>query len=317
MIGLLKNLIQRLAGTLGLEEKVRGLYHKTESDKAQLRLEIEKTREESLFALGSLLVKNLRQNFENQTFKNSEFRVFSQYGEDGLIQYLIHKIPEIPQSFIEFGVESYVEANTRFLLQHEHWRGLIIDGSESNMDLVKKSDLYWKHDLQAIASFITKENINRLFRENGFSGEIGLLSIDIDGNDYWVWEAISEVNPVLVITEYNAHLGNERAISVPYDAAFVRSKAHFSHLYFGASLPAFYHLAKKKGYSFVGCNHAGNNAFFVRDDFANRFQILSLSEGYVASKAREARNEKGELTFAGPKEIQKLLGDLKYVEVNS
>jgi|LakMenEpi03Aug12_release.lakeMendotaPanAssembly.Ray.scaffolds.fasta_scaffold369515_2 hypothetical protein len=315
MLGTIKNWVKKLVGTAETEEKVRGLYYKTEADKAQLRAEIEKTREENLFATGTLLVKNLKQGPEPKQLADSEFKVFSQYGEDGIIQYLIHKIPEIPKSFIEFGVESYVEANTRFLLMHDSWRGLIIDGSDSNMELVRKSDLYWKHELKAVSAFITRENINRLFEENGFTGDIGILSIDIDGNDYWVWESINTVNPAIVVVEYNANLGCEKAISVPYNPEFVRSAAHYSFLYFGASLPAFYHLASKKGYAFLGCNLAGNNAFFVRNDYASRFRIAGLKEGFVRGQARETRDENGQLTFAGEAERKAILENLPYVEV--
>jgi hypothetical protein len=316
MIGWIKNLVQRLSGTFGLEGKVRGLYHKTEGDKAQLLAEIRKTREESLFTLGSLLVKNQKQSPDPKQLSDVEFRVFSQYGEDGIIQYLINKIPEIPKSFIEFGVESYVEANTRFLLMHDHWRGLILDGSQDNMDIVKKLDLYWQYDLTAVAAFITRENINQLFEKHGFTGEIGLLSIDIDGNDYWVWESINVVSPVIVITEYNANFGAEKAISVPYDPEFVRSKAHHSHLYFGASLSAFYKLASKKGYDFVGCNKAGNNAFFVRKDYSERFKVVGLEEGFVKGQAKETRDEQGNLTFAGEKERKAILEGLRYIELD-
>lgn len=316
MLGTIKKWVKKLVGTAETEEKVRGLYYKTEADKAQIQAEIEKTREECLFSLGTLLAKNLKQGPDPKQLADTEFKVFSQYGEDGIIQYLIHKIPEIPKSFIEFGVESYVEANTRFLLMHDHWRGLILDGSQENMALVKKTDLYWKHDLRAVSAFITRENINRLFEENGFTGDIGILSIDIDGNDYWVWEAINSVNPAIVIVEYNANLGCEKAISVPYDPEFVRSAAHHSFLYFGASLPAFYHLAEKKGYAFLGCNQAGNNAFFVRNEFASRFRIMGMQEGYVKGQARETRDEQGRLTFAGEAERKAILEKLPYVETD-
>jgi len=196
--------------------------------------------------------------------RESEFTVFSQFGEDGILQYLIRHCDQVPTSFVEFGVEDYREANSKLLLQQDNWRGLILDGSEAAMAAVRSRDLCWRFDLTAVAAFITRENINGLIRDNGFAGPLGVLSIDIDGNDYWVWERIDVVDPVIVVAEYNSVFGGTRAVSVPYDPAFVRGKAHHSNLYWGCSLAALVHLADRKGLDFVGCNRAGNNAFFVK-----------------------------------------------------
>lgn len=119
-----------------------------------------------------------------ETLADVEFKVFSQFGDDGIIQYLIRNVQPESRTFVEFGTESYEEANTRFLLQNDNWKGLIIDGSETAMDAVRASDLYWRHDLIATCSFITRANIDRLIAEAGLAGPLGLLSIDIDGNDY-------------------------------------------------------------------------------------------------------------------------------------
>ena len=91
-------------------------------------------------------------------------------------------------SFIEFGVENYLESNTRFLLINNNWSGLIFDMSKENISEIKKHYYYWRHDLRAETATITAENINDLIEKNGFKKPIGLLSIDIDGNDYWVWK---------------------------------------------------------------------------------------------------------------------------------
>src|SRR5664279_1859724 len=111
---------------------------------------------------------------------DSEFKVLSQFGDDGILQYLIYhlNIPQLLQTFIEFGVENYEESNTRFLMMNDNWRGLIMDGAESNMQFVHNSHYYWKHDLIAKAAFIDAENINDLISTAGFSGEIGILSLD-------------------------------------------------------------------------------------------------------------------------------------------
>ena len=112
----------------------------------------------------------LQRQFSTQNIHEAEFKVFSQWGEDGIIQWIISKIPSIPPSFIEFGVEDYQESNTRFLLLNNNWKGLIIDGSEENMAKVKSAPFYWRTDLNPIAAFITRDNINDIFIKNGFSG---------------------------------------------------------------------------------------------------------------------------------------------------
>lgn len=312
----IRNFLNRLLGTSQLVEKVRGLYYKTEADKQELIASLKILSEEIIFSQGQLAAELLKSRHV-AGLQDAEFHVFSQFGEDGIIQYLIRRIPQIIPVFIEFGVESYAEANTRFLLRHNNWKGLIIDGSRENMEIVRTSDLYWRHDLMALDAFITRENINQLFRENGFSGEIGLLSIDIDGNDYWIWEEISEVSPAIVVAEYNSYFGPDRAISIPYQSDFYRTKSHFSNLYFGASLAALHHLATKKGYALLGCNKAGNNAFFVRSDSMSLVGLPGLSpqEAFVENKAREARNPDGTLNFAGAEKRRQIIKGLPVINV--
>ena len=196
---------------------------------------------------------------------------------------------------MEFGVEDYTEANTRFLLVHDDWRGLILDGRPDLDAVVSAQGLPMLHDLDIRSAFITAENINDLLLGADFAGEIGLLSIDIDGNDYWVWKAITCVNPQVVVIEYNAVFGSDRAITIPYASDFTRQAAHHSWLYFGASLRALCRLAEAKGYAFVGCNSAGNNAYFVRKDLATPFKVLTPDEGFMDSRFRESRDEQGRM----------------------
>lgn len=247
--------------------------------------------------LGRLLARQVRGAVVQPSFAAVEFSVFSQFGDDGIIQYLVQTL-DIPQrTFIEFGVEDYTESNTRFLLMNDNWSGLVMDGTAANIDRLVKSDLYWKHDLQAKCAFIDRENIDALIAEHGFEGELGLLHIDLDGMDYWVWQRLSVVRPVIVIVEYNSVFGGERAIVVPYDRNFVRTPAHHSNLYWGASLPALCRLAEAQGYVFVGSNSAGNNAYFVRRDRLGPLRALAAAEGYVESRYRESRDRDGRLTF--------------------
>lgn len=119
------------------------------------------------------------------------------------------------------------------------------------------------------------------------------------------------VSPRIVICEYNSVFGVEKAVSVPYALAFNRTAAHFSNLYFGASLPALCSLADRKGYIFVGCTKAGNDAFFVRKDVAQNVKSVTAKEGYVLSKFRESRNESGQLTFVSGDERLGIISDME------
>lgn len=246
-----------------------------------------------------------------------EFKVFSQSGEDGVIQWLIHNIPIQSKRFIEFGVQNYTESNTRFLLMHDNWSGLIMDGSQENMDYVKQDNICWMHDLKPVPAFVTAENINTLIRDNGFAGEVGILSIDIDGNDYWVWKAISCVQADIVICEYNSRFGSERAVTIPYDSNFYRTDAHSSNLYFDASIRALTLLGQQKGYALVYGNEIGSNLFFIRRELLNDVVYeKTVEECYVRAKYRQARDPQGKLMLLSIEDEEKLMEGLSLVDVS-
>jgi hypothetical protein len=191
------------------------------------------------------------------------FKVYAQTDEDGIIQEIFRRIGTTNRTFIEFGVETGNECNTMKLLL-EGWCGLWIEGSSSHVAAIRKtySALLASEALKVIEQLVTAENINTLFKQAGITGEIDLLSIDIDFNDYWIWKAINVTNPRVVVIEYNATLRPPLSLVTPYDP---NAKWDFTS-YFGASLEALVRLGKNKGYSLVGCNFSGANAFFVRDD---------------------------------------------------
>ena len=252
-----------------------------------------------------------------QNIQDAECRVFSQFGEDGIIQYLLRQV-ELPKNlrvFVEFGVQDYIESNTRFLLVKDNWKGLIIDGDPENIRSIRQSVVSWRHDLTAISAFIDRTNINHLIAGNGISGEIGLLSVDLDGNDYWIWEALTVVNPRIVVAEYNSVFGPDDAVTVPYDPSFRRGIAHFSNLYWGASIKALEHLGRQKGYALVGSNSAGNNAFFVRRDCLGGLRELTATEAYVESRFRESRNADGALTFLAGINRRRPIADMPLIDV--
>jgi hypothetical protein len=262
--------------------------------------------------LGNIISENNKKKNESN-ISSYEFSIFSQWGDDGIIDYLINNLDIKNKSFIEFGVQDYTECNTKFLLMNKNWKGLIIDEAENLINKIKNSDIYWRFDLTAIKSFITKNNINNIFKDNNFVGPIGLLSIDIDGNDYWIWDSINSVDPEIVIIEYNSRLGFEKAITIPYREDFERKKAHYSNIYYGASLKALINLGKKKNYIFIGCNSAGNNAYFIKSNLENsKIKETKIKDGFVRSKFRESRDENGNKNYLNFEEEKKILNNLNF-----
>lgn len=251
------------------------------------------------------------------TLADVEFRVTSQWGEDGIIEWLCQKIPQMPRSFVEFGVENFSEANTRFLIENRGWRGLVIDGNEEYMRSLRDHPLYWRHDLTAVCSFVTAENINELITTHGFDGELGILSVDIDGNDYWVLNAIDCVRPAVIICEINGVFGDLHAVTVPYRPDFQRLEAHYAGQYFGCSLAAARMLCASKGYAFVGTNSTGVNAFFVREDLAEPV-LGSLREVRAwAPRHRDSRDINGQLDFTRGMSRYELVADLPVVDLST
>jgi hypothetical protein len=176
-----------------------------------------------------------------------ERKVYSQNGEDGVLEAIFETIGVTNRFFVEFGCEDARECNTAFLLE-QGWQGLLMDGggiSRNPRAVVHKE-------------FITAENIQPLFRKYGVPEAFDLLSIDIDGNDYWVWRAIA-YRPRVVVIEYNAHPPPHERKAIIYDPGFRWNGSD----YFGASLRAMKELGDEKGYRLVYCERTGANAFFV------------------------------------------------------
>ena len=255
--------------------------------------------------------------YESKDILKSQFRVFSQYGEDGLLQYLVSNIEFCNNKFVEFGVEDYIECNTRFLISNNQWSGLVIDGDAKNINKIKVDPIYYYSDLKAVNYFITKDNINEIIESNGFAGEIGILSIDIDGNDFWILKKINVVKPDLIIAEYNSHFGSKFSLSVPYDEAFVRNNKHYSNIYYGASICAINDLAEEKGYSLIASNNAGNNLFFLRNNKLGDIKPLSVEEAFRKAVFRESKNPNGQLSYKSYDDNVKMISELELINTKT
>ena len=193
----------------------------------------------------------------------SGFKVYSQHDEDGIIEEIFRRIGTTNRFFVEFGVGDGLENCTTYCLLKD-WSGAWIDASAicyegvlHNMNFLIAADR-----LRVRHAFINRDNIEPLFADMRVPQEFDFLSIDIDRNDYWIWEAIRNYNPRVVAIEYNASFKQTVACTVPYDPNAIGDGTN----YFGASLKAFEFLGYRKGYRLVGCNYTGVSAFFVRED---------------------------------------------------
>jgi len=223
--------------------------------------------------------------------RNHEFKVYSQNGEDGLIAYLFSQIGVTNRRFVEFGVGDGRECNSANLAIHFGWSGVMLEARPSD---VRKAARYYGRCRNADGNptvtvsqcRVTVDNIDRAISGAGVTGEIDLLSIDIDGNDYWIWQAIEVVRPRVVIIEYNASFG-QRPITIPYDPGFGRFRKHRSGWYHGASLAALAKLGQRKGYDLVGTDHFGVNAFFIRQDVPKGdLDVVAPDDAYRPQRKR-------------------------------
>ena len=203
---------------------------------------------------------------ERFPLKDTGFRVYSQFEEDGLLLYIFAAIGIKEKIFIDIGAGDGINSNCANLALNFGWRGLFIDGNPSN---IKKGKAYYENNPDTVLypprfahAFVQAENINQIIQENGFSGEIDLLSIDIDGNDFWIWDALNIVEPRVVIVETHTEFGMN-SIVVPYDKEYRYPGKHPD--YHGASPVAMQKLAHKKGYRLIGANHYGFNTIYVKN----------------------------------------------------
>jgi hypothetical protein len=210
------------------------------------------------------------------------FRVFSQFEEDGKLLFIFSVLGMNSKTFVEIGADDGINSNSANLYFNFGWHGVFIDGNKRSIRrgerFYRKYPHPWFYQPKFICSKVTRENINTLIEQAGFVGEIGLLSIDIDGNDYWIWDALEVINPQVVIIETHVEFGYEDIV-VPYDPDYFYPGKHPD--YHGASLVAMTKLAREKGYRLVGANELGFNLIFVRNGLAG-YEIPEVTVGSVS-----------------------------------
>lgn len=222
------------------------------------------------------------------------FAFLSQNEEDGLLLALFKRFGMTDRRFVEIGC-GMNGGNSGFLAQECGWSGLMVDAKAASIEKVKIR--FTGHAVRAETVRVTRENVNTLLTNCGLTGELDLLSIDIDGMDYWVWEAVTACKPRIVAIEYNWLFRAERAVTIPYDADFDVSAGLLGG-YRGASLAALVHLGRRKGYRLVATEHV--NAFFLRNDLAPEYPEIDVARGCrVPLNVNEGKNVFDQIEEAG------------------
>jgi hypothetical protein len=200
------------------------------------------------------------------------FRLASQNQEDGITAALLREGGIVTRRFVEIG-SGLSGGNSAFLAREWGWTGLMVDGHAA-MEQVRRRF----PGVTAVSAWVTRDNINELITANGLAGDVDVFSLDLDGVDYWIWEAMTACSPRIAILEYNSMFGPDRAVTVPYRETFDRHAHHT--MYYGASLTALTRLAARKGYRLVAVEPTGINAFFLRHDVAPHVPACDPRQAY-------------------------------------
>jgi len=233
--------------------------------------------------LGKLKVKR---RHTKHLINQQEYRVFSQHREDGIIAHLLESIGDSIGKFVEFGFAPE-QCNCLNLAINYGFSGLFMDGSEKNcLNALRAYSQLGLDCVQVQKAFLNQDNLNSLILESGINGQIDVLSIDVDGNDYWFWQSIVCIDPRIVVIEYNATFGPDATISIPYDPTFIRYQAHESGYYHGCSLSAIEHLGRLKGYRLVGVDETGVNAFLIKKHLCPNIPTLTPRECFKENRGR-------------------------------
>jgi hypothetical protein len=273
------------------------------------------------FMLGSIYLNAAKKNYNLiKNLKDSEYKVFSQTGEDGIIDFLFSKLKIEDCRFVEIGVGDYSEANSRYIYEKSFAKGLIIDVEKNFKEKVSKNINLWKGFLELENTEINSNNINEILDKYNLNENLDLFSIDIDGIDYWVIESLKPRISKIFVLEYNPIFGSNLEITIPNKNKFNRTKSHYTGCYYGASLKAMIKIMKQKGYDFIGTNKLNFNAFFVVEELSYVFKDLKDNlkklEHYTTLQIRDSRNRNGELNFLDRDQILKEIRDLEVVDVS-
>jgi hypothetical protein len=283
---------------------------------------ISRSNDRNIFAIGSSHFSIMRQYYsEIKNLSDADYKVFSQTGEDGIIDYLLYSLNIKVPKFVEIGVGDYRESNTRYIFQKNCSRGLIVDKNKNLEKKVSKIIKLWKGDLTIIETTVTSENILHILDSNDFDNNLDVFSLDVDGIDYWILEVLPEKVSKIVVLEYNPIFGPNLEITIPNLNDFDRKKYHYSSLCFGTSLQALIKLMNKKKYVFVGSNIACFNAFFVLESEVKKLNLtlpdINDLTKYTTSYIRDSRSIDGKLNYLSGKQKLKEIENCEVIDLSN
>ena len=278
--------------------------------------------EKKLYMIGCSHLLKARKNYKNiKNISNTEFKIYSQNGEDGILDYLTYSLGIERPKFLEIGVGDYSESNTRFIFERTSPKGMVIDCINDLEKKIKKRVKVWKGDLKIINKEINSKNALQLLNKHNMMNNLDLFSLDIDGVDYWVLDKLPKFFSKIVVLEYNPTFGFDLEITVPNISNFDRTKYHYSNLCFGMSFRAAVNLMDKKGFYFVGSNFLNNNAFFVSKKYKKNVYFKNLkidnTKSNIESNFRESRDRKNKLNYLSGKNKLKEILDCKIVNLRN
>jgi len=240
----------------------------------------------------------MKKNFspsEMPSMNDVGFKVHSQFEEDGILLYIFSMIGAKSKKVLEICAGEGIESMSANLIINHGWEGLLFDGDkklvENGLKFFGQNEMTWLHPPIFKQAWITRENSNDLISKNGFSGEIDLLSLDLDGNDYHIMEAMNVVKPRVIICETHNAIPSEKALTIPYKSDFNRMTG--PHIDFmSVSLLAMTKLLNAKGYRLVGSNRFGFNAVFILkglgEEYFPEVSVESVHRNSFTKQRRES-----------------------------
>lgn len=261
-----------------------------------------KYQNRKLYMIGLSHILLMRKNYSKvNKLSDVDYKIFSQNGEDGILDYLLYQLKIEKPKYIEIGVGDYTESNTRFIFERCSPKGVIVDCLENLEEKIKKNFSLWKSELKIVNDFVNPNNIIKIMREADTLNNLDIFSLDIDGIDYWILKELPKDFSKIAIVEFNPIFGKNLKVSVPNITNFDRKKYHYSNLCFGMSLQAAIEIMNEKNFYFVGTNLLRNNAFFISKNYKKEeyFKNLVINniENSTDANFTESRDIKGNLNF--------------------
>jgi hypothetical protein len=299
----IKDSLKKVLKGIGLYNVVRKFYHLFKYSDTKIsdnRIELEQMIQVGIMNQYKIMASfcTRRRGRGTSQLIDTGFKVYSQFDEDGILLYIFSLIGFTNRKVVEMSCGNGMECNTANLIIHHACYGLLFDGDENNIksanDFFKKNKMTWILPPVCIQAWITKDNVNSLIKEEGFEGEVDLLSLDIDGIDYYLWKNLQVISPRVFICECHNVVPDDMAITIPYKDDFsYKSKDNYHEEFRSVSPLAMIKLSKEKGYRLIGSHKYGFNLIFMRNDVGKEYfpEVLleDISNNQYTKVAKETR----------------------------